>query len=119
MELKDMIKAVFLFKTPANMTAEERKKWREWWLGPHASLGKRIPGLRKYVISLPLDPLAKPTEGLEQFDGMGEMWFDSIEDQQRPLPEWLAKEIEKDAAKGQMKFMSLRVKMLMEEHIIL
>ncbi len=44
----------------------------DWWLGQHKALAERLPGLRRYIISLAADAL----EGA--FDGMAELWFDDL-----------------------------------------
>lgn len=75
-----MIKLVSIFKRPPGMTFEELK---DWWLGPHAAIGKRMPGLKKYVVSLaiptPADMLV-PGEKSIDYDGIAELWFDSLDD---------------------------------------
>jgi uncharacterized protein (TIGR02118 family) len=43
-----------------------------WWLGQHRALVERLPGLRRYIISVAADA----QEGL--FDGMAELWCDDL-----------------------------------------
>ena len=71
-----MIKWIPLVKRPPTMTVEELHKW---WLGPHAELAKGLPGLKKYVISLAIEGPEKAIQGI-QYDGIAEMWFDSMDD---------------------------------------
>lgn len=61
-----MIKLVCLIDRPAHMS---RQEFRDWWLGHHAPLAARLPGLRRYVISLSEDVEAP-------HDGVAELWFD-------------------------------------------
>jgi uncharacterized protein (TIGR02118 family) len=42
----------------------------DWWLGQHRAVAERLPGLRRYIISLAADAQDGP------FDGMAELWFD-------------------------------------------
>ena len=44
----------------------------DWWLGQHRELAEKLPGLRRYIISLAADT----QEGL--FDGMAELWYDDL-----------------------------------------
>jgi uncharacterized protein (TIGR02118 family) len=47
------------------------------WFGQHAQLARGLPGLRKYVISeVGQSPAGEPSE----WDGMAELWFDSMDD---------------------------------------
>jgi len=57
---------VFL-KRRADMS---RGDFFDWWLNDHRLLGEKIPGLRRYTISL----VADDTDA--DFDGVGELWFD-------------------------------------------
>lgn len=48
----------------------ERSAFFHWWLHYHAPLAARVPGLKRYTISL----VAVPEDGA--FDGVAELWFD-------------------------------------------
>ena len=48
----------------------QRPAFFDWWLNQHAPLVVKIPGLRRYHISL----VAVPQDGT--FDGVAELWFD-------------------------------------------
>jgi len=43
----------------------------DWWLGRHRALAEKLPGLRRYIISL-----AAAQDG--PFDGVAELWFDDL-----------------------------------------
>ena len=43
-----------------------------WWLGQHRALVEKLPGLRRYIISLAADAQDGP------FDGMAELWFNDL-----------------------------------------
>ena len=51
----------------------QRPAFFDWWLNQHAPLVIKIPGLRRYHISL----VAVPQDGA--FDGVAELWFDDAE----------------------------------------
>lgn len=64
-----MYKVIGILKRPDGMCLEA---FHQWWLNEHASLGKKFPGLKKYVINL-------TTTGDQRYDGVAEVWFDSKE----------------------------------------
>ena len=51
----------------------ERPAFFDWWLNHHAPLVVKIPGLKRYRISL----AAVPQDST--FDGVAELWFDDAE----------------------------------------
>lgn len=67
-----MVKYCVMLKRPASMSREEM---HEWWLKELAPIARRTPGLRKYVVSFTVEDRME-----EGPDGMGELWFDSVED---------------------------------------
>ena len=44
----------------------------DWWVGQHRKLAEKLPGLRRYIISLAADAPEGP------FDGMAELWYDDL-----------------------------------------
>lgn len=51
----------------------ERAIFFDWWLNHHAPLAARVPGLKRYCISL-------ETEAEDSaFDGVAELWFDDAD----------------------------------------
>ena len=44
----------------------------DWWLNQHRALAEKLPGLRRYIISLAADNQEGP------FDGMAELWYDDL-----------------------------------------
>ena len=103
-----MIKWVALLKRPSNMTVDEL---HEWWLGQHATLAKGLPGLRKYVISL----VAGAQRERPQYDGMAELWFDSMDDARRAQASPVGKDLEKDVNEYNITV----EEMYTEEHVML
>ena len=59
---------VSLMRRPAGVSREE---FQRWWREDHVPIARRIPGLRRYVLSFPADPDA-------HFDGMAELYFDDV-----------------------------------------
>ncbi|GBC74728.1 hypothetical protein HRbin06_00035 [archaeon HR06] len=54
----------------------KKEEFKDYWLNKHAPLAKRMPKLRKYVISI-----VENSEGEEPgYQGIAELWFDSLED---------------------------------------
>ena len=103
-----MVKMVRLLKRPDTMTLDEME---QWWLGPHADVAKRLPGLRKYVVSL---VVGSPDPGEPKYDGMAEMWFDSIEDADKAQKSDVMKEAIRDSVGTKFTV----VRLTTEEHFI-
>ena len=103
-----MIKYVAILKRPPTMTADEL---RSWWLGPHANLAKGIPGMKKYVVSLAVSP---PPEG-QEYDGMAELWFDSIDDVHKARASSAMVEAKNDVEEHNI---TVVARMFTEEHVV-
>jgi uncharacterized protein (TIGR02118 family) len=67
-----MIKRVSLVRRKDGMTHEE---FVAHWSGPHIAIVRELPGLR----GLRLNPVLMWSGDAESWDGIGELWFDSIE----------------------------------------
>jgi uncharacterized protein (TIGR02118 family) len=82
-----MVKLVYCIRKKSGLNAEE---FSEYWREVHGPIGARIPGLRRLVqshaVAIPGD--ARPPD----FDGVAELWFDSIDAllAARKSPEWRA-----------------------------
>jgi uncharacterized protein (TIGR02118 family) len=102
-----MVKLVCLINRPAGTTAEA---FREWWLGHHAPLAARLPGLRRYVISL-----SQPVAGGEApYDGVAELWFDSQEAMESAFASPAGQEVSREDADC----IGARVAFVTEEHVV-
>lgn len=64
-----MVKLMVIAKPKPGMTHEEFSKY---WLTTHAALGKKLPGLKRYVINI-----ANPRKEGTPVGGAAELWFDS------------------------------------------
>lgn len=86
-----MIKLAMLLKRKKGMSFEE---FDRYWSGPHADLLLSVPNftrhVRRYCQSHVIDP-SYGGEGLKwpkaDFDGIAEVWFDSIDDMNRAFSE--------------------------------
>ena len=82
-----MIKLVYCITKKSTLTDEE---FFHYWKNIHSPIGARIPGLRKLVqshrLTIPGD------QGVPDYDGMAELWFDNLESLQaaRNSPQWKA-----------------------------
>lgn len=63
-------KAVILLRRRPDASVEE---FRRWWLDEHAPLARQLPGLRRLVFNV-VDGDDAP------YDGVSELWFDSLDD---------------------------------------
>ncbi|MDB5525738.1 MAG: EthD family reductase [Rhizobium sp.] len=68
-----MIKRVSLIRRKEGMTKEE---FFAYWTGPHADIVRQLPGVRGLRFGI----VQSWTPGDVAWDGVGEVWFDSMED---------------------------------------
>ncbi len=67
-----MIKRVSLVRRKLGMS---REAFLVHWMGPHAAIVRQLPGLR----GLRFGVVQRWTPGEAAWDGVGELWFDSME----------------------------------------
>ena len=67
-----MIKRVSLVRRHAGLS---REAFEAHWTGPHADIVRRLPGIRGLRFGL----VREWTPESAAWDGVGEVWFDSIE----------------------------------------
>jgi uncharacterized protein (TIGR02118 family) len=67
-----MIKRVSLLRRLSHLTHAE---FVAHWSGPHIAIVRQMPGVR----GLRLNPVQSWTPEGEGWDGVGELWFDSVE----------------------------------------
>jgi uncharacterized protein (TIGR02118 family) len=99
-----MVKLVSLMKRKDGMSREEFARWA---IEEHAPIGKRMPDIREYRISL-----QRADQPDTDFDGVFELWFDSIEALQAALDSDVGTEAREDALAHVAKRIHLRT----EEH---
>jgi len=102
-----MIKWVAVANKPPTMSMDELKRW---WLDIHAPNVKKLPGLRKYVVSLTFGA----PDGVPKYDGIAELWFDDMAALQKALESPEAAEGLKDVQSSKVDFAHL----FTEEHTI-
>jgi len=66
-----MVKRVSLVRRQPGASREE---FLAHWTGPHAEIVRRLPGLRGMRLGI-----VEPTGDDFPWDGVGELWFDSVE----------------------------------------
>jgi uncharacterized protein (TIGR02118 family) len=84
----------------------EQAAFYNWWLNHHAPLVVKVPGLKRYRISLP----AVPQDST--FDGVAELWFDDAE----ALAQGFAGEAGKRARADGAEYTSRIERLHVEEH---
>jgi uncharacterized protein (TIGR02118 family) len=84
-----MINAVFMV---CRLPGLDHKDFFEHWLGEHAALASKLPGLRRYIVNPVV--LESLTRGGSTHDGWSEFWFDDYWSflQATKSPEWAAME---------------------------
>ena len=75
---QSMIKRVSFIRRKEGMSREE---FFAHWTGPHADIVQKMPGLRGLRFGR-----CRAGPGEADWDGVGEIWFDSIEDADAPSP---------------------------------
>jgi len=107
-----MIKLVYCITKKAGLTDDQ---FLDYWRNIHAPLGARIPGVRRFVQSRRINVPGDKHQG--DFDGMVELWFDSVESllAARQSPEW------KISTVDEVNFIQLTkvAYFVSEEHIVL
>jgi uncharacterized protein (TIGR02118 family) len=84
-----MIKMVDLLVRKEGTTHEE---FADYWLNEHSEIAKELPGLRKYVTSVPKDPEKAG------YDGNLELYFDSTADMKAAFDSEQGERVMADAA---------------------
>ncbi len=105
-----MIKVFSLLKRREDWTREE---FQRWWIEDHVPYAVKLPGLRKYKVSLTKGSTTH--EGQEPFDGVAELWFDSRE----ALEAAWGSSVGLEAVGHSKANVSNRVVLITEEHDIL
>ncbi len=99
-----MFKAIILLTRAEGATTEE---FRAWWLGEHAPLARRLPGVRRLVFNV------VETEGAP-CDGVSELWFDSRE----AFDAAYATEIGRAVTADSLAHVSGRVRLFVDEQVL-
>lgn len=100
-----MIKLVCLINRPLTVA---REPFARWWLDHHAGVASRLPGLRRYTISL-----TRPEDDAP-FDGVAELWFDDADAMERAF----ASEAGRLCAREDQECIGRRLTFVTDEHVI-
>lgn len=101
-----MIKLISLMKRKEGMSREEFAKWA---VEDHSPIGKRFPKIRQYRINI-----LRADQPETEFDGVFELWFDTMEDLQAALDSAVGTEAREDA----MAHASKRIHLRCDENMI-
>jgi uncharacterized protein (TIGR02118 family) len=101
-----MVKLISLIKRNDDLS---RAEFARWAIEEHAPIGRRMPGIRQYRINL-----LRADQPETEFDGVFELWFDSVEALQAALDSDVGAEAREDALAHASKRIHLRT----EEHVI-
>ncbi len=101
-----MVKLVSLMKRADGMS---RAEFAHWAVNEHPAIGKNMPGLRQYRVSV-----VREDQPEGEFDGVFELWFDSIE----ALDAAFASETGTAARDDAIAHASKRIHLRTEEHQI-
>lgn len=102
-----MLKVISLLKRKEGMSLEE---FRKWALEEHPPLGKKLPGIRKYRMSVVIED--NPNF---PYDAVSEFWFDDNDARMAAFATPEGKAAAEDAAAH----CSARVHLLTEEQVII
>lgn len=101
-----MVKIMILLKRKEHLSARE---FEQWWLGHHSELAARMPKLRRACFNL------AQGNGDDLYDGVSELWFDSLADFQSAYQTEIGKKVAADS----MAHVSRRDRLIVQEHDIL
>ena len=102
-----MFKMIILLAKKPTMNDEEFVKY---WLETHAPLARKMPGLRKYVVTA----VQRPPNKEPDYHGIVELWFDDKESMRRAFASPEGQATEQDSEK----FTRLMTTLFVEEHTI-
>jgi uncharacterized protein (TIGR02118 family) len=106
-----MVKLVAFLKRKPGFSREE---FARRWVGPHAKMAAKLPGLRGYRINIATGRQPEGTDSEPLYDGTAELWWDSIEDMEAAFDTDLGKRAGADADE----FASVRIHLYTTEHAI-
>ena len=84
-----MLKITVLLTRRSDLTHEE---FAEYWENEHAPLVDDLPGIKRYTTA----PVLKPEES--QYDGVGEIYFETVEAMRKSFDNELGRQIREDEA---------------------
>ena len=88
-----MVKGVWQLKRMAGMSLGD---FRKYWIEIHGGLGRKLPGLRRYVQSHLIDEAYLYSE--PRHDGVAQLWFDNLDALRTAFDSPAGKELSADGA---------------------
>lgn len=101
-----MTKIMILLKRQEHLSFQE---FENWWLGQHKEMAAQMPKLKRACFNL------VQGEGDLLYDGVSELWFDSIADFESAYQSEIGKKVAADS----LAHVSKRDRLIVEEHNIL
>ena len=100
-----MVKIMILLKRQEHLSFAE---FEDWWLGHHKEIAARMPKLKRACFNL--------VQGAESslYDGVSELWFDSVGDFEAAYQSEIGKEVAVDS----LAHVSKRDRLIVEENNI-
>ena len=106
-----MVKLVAFLKRKPGISPEE---FARRWVGRHAPMAAKLPGLRGYRINIATPRQPEGTGPDPVYDGTAELWWDSIEAMEKAF----ATEQGERAGADADEFSSVRLHLYTTEHVI-
>jgi uncharacterized protein (TIGR02118 family) len=107
-----MVKLISLNKRKPGVSREE---FSRRWINEHAALASQLPGLRGYRLNLTIGPQSSGNLPDPIYDGIAELWWDSIEAMEEAFADGIGQLAVADADE----FFEACVLVYAEEHIII
>lgn len=104
-----MIKRVTFVRKRDDLTQDE---FVAHWVGTHSVLARELDGVRGYRINV-IDPATSEGTEMEQWNGIGELWFDDLAASEAAFA---AKGAQLDA--DLVNFLSAKLTVFVDEHVI-
>jgi uncharacterized protein (TIGR02118 family) len=100
-----LVKIMILLKRQEHLSFQE---FENWWLGQHKEMAAQMPKLKRACFNL--------TQGEQDllYDGVSELWFDSISDFEAAYQSEIGKKVAADS----LAHVSRRDRLIVEEHNI-
>jgi uncharacterized protein (TIGR02118 family) len=100
-----LVKIMILLKRQDHLSFRE---FEEWWLGQHREMAAKMPKLKRACFNL------AQGEGELLYDGVSELWFDSISDFEAAYQSEIGKKVAADSLAN----VSKRDRLIVEENVI-
>ncbi len=106
-----MVKLLAFLKRKPGLSREE---FARRWVGSHAKMAARLPGLRGYRINIATAQQPEGTGPEPLYDGTAELWWNSIEEMEAAF----ASDVGQRAGADADEFASVRIHVYTTENVI-